>query len=737
MKTALKPLAHDSAEHRILATYVQNSHAPTHNTYTLELEQAYDISREGEKAAFTGAAVGNRALLWHGSRLTNWCGILSQGLRIAPPEAPATGYMFGKGVYFADCSSKSANYCFATKTTRAASSSSAMSRWARRSSMRPPSPRPRRCAAGWHSLLGKEDGARPQGRRHPRRDARAPQHAERRPPPAARSSTTSTSCTTSSRCARYALMVKFHTNKLSWAWPRGSWCKTNLSHHSPSPSVVGGGLPSLAASCAGAAPRNAPRGQGGAAHGVPAPPPRDPRRAQLLPAGLHQHRALAACWRAPAVGFDLECTPRAQPRHCVRRPRALCPSQRASPPAAPTSTRVCGGGRMLELLYDHHHRRDVPLAHLPVVVHARRDDGARPRAARARPRSSAASTSSPSTSRRSCTSSRRSSSSSPRRSCGPSRAAAQRRLGDADRRLLLRVHLLPRSRDAPLRHPARRARLRQLPPAPLAAPAAGGARRDRAAPLPSRYVGADGRAYAPLRDESHDEVPGAAAAAVRHGMGQLAARLAPIADQQRVSPERRPLRRCNPCRVAAGDRPPRRPPRRPPVARALAAAAPAPAPAAAAAAAAVVLAAAGVGRGARLRRVLARSLAAGSATPPATPPRRPSPRRPPRRTCRSRRWRRCRGVPPTGGGGVAWPSTPPPPRTPGCAARRCRRWRRRDPCGRQPDRADGGGEAELVALRAQGRRSSTGARRSTALDRRGGAARRHRRRPRPRRRRSG
>ena len=55
--------------------------------------------------------MGNRYLLWHGSRLTNWMGILSQGLRIAPPEAPVTGYMFGKGLYFADVSSKSANYC--------------------------------------------------------------------------------------------------------------------------------------------------------------------------------------------------------------------------------------------------------------------------------------------------------------------------------------------------------------------------------------------------------------------------------------------------------------------------------------------------------------------------------------------------------------------------------------------------------------------------------------------------
>lgn len=36
----------------------------------------------------------------------------AEGLRIAPPEAPSTGYMFGKGVYFSDMASKSANYCY-------------------------------------------------------------------------------------------------------------------------------------------------------------------------------------------------------------------------------------------------------------------------------------------------------------------------------------------------------------------------------------------------------------------------------------------------------------------------------------------------------------------------------------------------------------------------------------------------------------------------------------------------
>lgn len=42
--------------------------------------------------------------------MSNFIGILSQGLRIAPPEAPATGYMFGKGVYFADMFDKSFQY---------------------------------------------------------------------------------------------------------------------------------------------------------------------------------------------------------------------------------------------------------------------------------------------------------------------------------------------------------------------------------------------------------------------------------------------------------------------------------------------------------------------------------------------------------------------------------------------------------------------------------------------------
>ena len=124
--------------------YLENTHAATHNQYSLEILDLFDLDKDGEAKRFID--VGNRyrarrfflqrlyyfcchqilmisdhyslicvftnfkflhikpvcvcvcfrQLLWHGSRLTNWVGILSQGLRIAPPEAPVTGYMVSR-----------------------------------------------------------------------------------------------------------------------------------------------------------------------------------------------------------------------------------------------------------------------------------------------------------------------------------------------------------------------------------------------------------------------------------------------------------------------------------------------------------------------------------------------------------------------------------------------------------------------------------------------------------------
>ena len=86
------------------------------------IQNIYHISRSDEidrwiaggydvKGMKTKPVKDHRRLLWHGSRGCNFGGILSQGLRIAPPEAPANGKAFGNGIYLADRASKSAAYC--------------------------------------------------------------------------------------------------------------------------------------------------------------------------------------------------------------------------------------------------------------------------------------------------------------------------------------------------------------------------------------------------------------------------------------------------------------------------------------------------------------------------------------------------------------------------------------------------------------------------------------------------
>ncbi|KAG5715912.1 Poly [ADP-ribose] polymerase 2-A [Termitomyces sp. T112] len=116
--TSMKPVISDTQEFKTLEAYVRDTHGVTHRHFQVSVENAYRVERASETEAwnerkFSNLNGGERLLLWHGSRTTNFAGILKQGLRIAPPEAPVTGYMFGKGVYFADMMSKSAGYCYA------------------------------------------------------------------------------------------------------------------------------------------------------------------------------------------------------------------------------------------------------------------------------------------------------------------------------------------------------------------------------------------------------------------------------------------------------------------------------------------------------------------------------------------------------------------------------------------------------------------------------------------------
>jgi poly [ADP-ribose] polymerase len=122
LKTTIKTLDKKSDKFKVIEKFVKTTHATTHDKYTLKVLDVFEVDRENERKKFVKhceelfakdgeKAETNTQLLWHGSRVSNYVGILSQGLRIAPPEAPSTGYMFGKGLYFADMVSKSANYC--------------------------------------------------------------------------------------------------------------------------------------------------------------------------------------------------------------------------------------------------------------------------------------------------------------------------------------------------------------------------------------------------------------------------------------------------------------------------------------------------------------------------------------------------------------------------------------------------------------------------------------------------
>lgn len=100
LKAEIEPIDKSSTGYIELCNIVRNTHGATHNKYHLEVLEVFKVKREGEDTRFQAyESLPNHQLLWHGSRLTNFVSILSSGLKVAPPEAPATGYMFGKGLY--------------------------------------------------------------------------------------------------------------------------------------------------------------------------------------------------------------------------------------------------------------------------------------------------------------------------------------------------------------------------------------------------------------------------------------------------------------------------------------------------------------------------------------------------------------------------------------------------------------------------------------------------------------
>ncbi|KAJ5994981.1 poly polymerase catalytic domain-containing protein [Penicillium waksmanii] len=113
---SMTPVKAGTAEYKALASYLITSSVPSAHGFSVQPVNIFKIKREGEKERFQqyqkshSTLVGDRRLLFHGSSAVNWIGILSQGLRSdaqtrVTPESPM------RGIYFADVSSKSAEFC--------------------------------------------------------------------------------------------------------------------------------------------------------------------------------------------------------------------------------------------------------------------------------------------------------------------------------------------------------------------------------------------------------------------------------------------------------------------------------------------------------------------------------------------------------------------------------------------------------------------------------------------------
>jgi hypothetical protein len=81
----------------------------------LKIKHIYEVSNKAQDAIYNEYTkkIENKTLLFHGSSISNWFSILKNGFYLDPGKigVKITGKMFGNGIYWANCISKSYNYC--------------------------------------------------------------------------------------------------------------------------------------------------------------------------------------------------------------------------------------------------------------------------------------------------------------------------------------------------------------------------------------------------------------------------------------------------------------------------------------------------------------------------------------------------------------------------------------------------------------------------------------------------
>jgi len=118
LHTEIVSLEKTDPMYKILSAYLKNSKAPTHH-FNFDIMNIFEINRESERETYdkytTKKKIGNKTLLFHGTRVCNIISVLKNGLVVDPSKlginVSITGKMFGLGLYYANSCSKSIQYC--------------------------------------------------------------------------------------------------------------------------------------------------------------------------------------------------------------------------------------------------------------------------------------------------------------------------------------------------------------------------------------------------------------------------------------------------------------------------------------------------------------------------------------------------------------------------------------------------------------------------------------------------
>lgn len=111
LNTKITPLDSSHQTFKLLQNYAESSIAPNHAGLKIKIDAIFELEKASEQKCFT-ENLGNRLLLFHGSRMTNFAGILSQGLIMPSSDVPNSSFSFGRGLYFQDTFSKAVLSCF-------------------------------------------------------------------------------------------------------------------------------------------------------------------------------------------------------------------------------------------------------------------------------------------------------------------------------------------------------------------------------------------------------------------------------------------------------------------------------------------------------------------------------------------------------------------------------------------------------------------------------------------------